>query len=162
MLTGNQFILVPAIFLVVRAYKLFALNHACRSDQPLKLLVLGREALAKQLKVPVPTPEIANLVTPFRLRLAFNFCREVTGTRLKNSAQIPSGPNTASKSACLPSLTQNLRWTTNRGVCCHFGAVLPCVLAMISSATERGASSYLAKCIEYSARPWVDERICVA
>ena len=44
----------------------------------------------------------------------------------------------------------------------HFGAGFPCVLAIISSATDRGASSYRAKCIEYSARPWVDERMCVA
>src|SRR5256885_10972440 len=41
-------------------------------------------------------------------------------------------------------------------------ALFPCTRAMISSATDLGASSYLAKCIEYVARPCVVERMCVA
>src|SRR5208282_6724022 len=58
-----------------------------------------------------------------------------------NLAQIPPRPKTASKSARLPSVTQNLRSMTNRWAFCHLGAVFPCVLAIISSATCRGASS---------------------
>ena len=38
----------------------------------------------------------------------------------------------------------------------------PGALPIISSATERGTSSYRPKCIEYSARPWVEDRMCVA
>src|SRR5271165_88505 len=50
------------------------------------------------------------------------------------------------------------RYTRNkdievRGCHSYLVVVFPCVLAIISSATERGASSYRAKCIEYSARP---------
>src|ERR1700730_5342961 len=82
--------------------------------------------------------------------------------RRSNRVQIPPTPKTASKSSCLPSATQNLRSTTNRGASSHLGAVLPCTFAIISSDTDLGASSYRAKCIEYSARPWVLERMWVA
>jgi len=68
---------VPALFHVVRADELLALNQPLGGDQSFKSVILCGELLSENFKVAVRHPEIPNAVAPLRHRLAFSLCFDV-------------------------------------------------------------------------------------